>query len=281
MPPRGRLERQPVDQRPVAVTLHQPLGLDDQVAQPRARRDGDLQPLDPLGVRRVDHRLVGLQPRLALGLPRARREPHPLELALQRALAGLVGLLLLGQARLLLLQPGGVVALPRDAGAAVQLEDPAGRVVEEVPVVGDRHHRARVLLQEALQPRHRLGVEVVGGLVQQQHGGLGQQQAAQRDPPPLTAGDLGDVGIARWHPEGVHGQLHRAVEVPGVHGVDLVLQARLLLEELLHLIVVQRLAQLAAHLLEAREQGARLRHAVLDVGRARPWWDRATGSCGR
>jgi hypothetical protein len=46
-------------------------------------------------------------------------------------------------------------------------EDPLGHVVEEVPVVGDRQHSTRVLLQVLLQPLDRLRVQVVGGLVEQ------------------------------------------------------------------------------------------------------------------
>ena len=94
----------------------------------------------------------------------------------------------MGEAGLLLLEPRRVVALERDAAPAVELEDPAGDVVEEVPVVGDGHDRARVLLQEPLEPVDRLGVEVVRGLVEQQQVGLRQQQPAQRDPASLTAG---------------------------------------------------------------------------------------------
>ena len=55
--------------------------------------------------------------------------------------------------------------------AAIELEDPAGHVVEEVTVVGDGDDRAGVVLEEALEPRDRLGVEVVGGLVEQQQVG--------------------------------------------------------------------------------------------------------------
>ena len=45
-----------------------------------------------------------------------------------------------------------VVALERDAPAAVELEDPAGDVVEEVPVVRDRDDGALVVGEEALEP---------------------------------------------------------------------------------------------------------------------------------
>ena len=64
-----------------------------------------------------------------------------------------IGLLLGGQAGLLLLEPRRVVALPRDAGAAVELEDPAGDVVEEVAVVRDGDDRAGVLLRASARAR--------------------------------------------------------------------------------------------------------------------------------
>ena len=123
-------------------------------------------------------------------------------------------------------QPGRVVALPGDAGAAVELEDPARHVVEEVAVVRDRDHAARELLQEALEPGHRLGVEVVRGLVEQQHVGGLQQQAAQSDAALLAAGERRDVRVAGRQPQRVHRDLDLLVEVPQVLRVDLVLQAR-------------------------------------------------------
>ena len=175
-------------------------------------------------------------------------------------LARLVGLLLAGQPGLLLLQPRRVVALPGDAGAAVELEDPAGHVVEEVAVVGDGHHRARVVLQGPLQPGHRLGVEVVGGLVEQQQVGLGQQQPAQGHPAALAAGERGHVGVARGQPQGVHGDLEGPLEVPGAGGVDLVLQVGLLGQQLVEVGV--GLAHGRAHLVEPVEQRLGLGHPV-------------------
>ncbi len=97
---------------------------------PLARRFGGRLGLGDQGV-------VGGDPGLAFALAGPGRHPHPLELTGQGALPGPVGLLLAGQAGLLLLQPGRVVALPGDAEAAVELEDPFGHVVEEVAVVGD------------------------------------------------------------------------------------------------------------------------------------------------
>ncbi len=51
--------------------------------------------------------------------------------------------------------------------AAVELEDPAGDVVEEVAIVGDGHDGALVVLEEPLEPGDRLGVEVVRRLVEE------------------------------------------------------------------------------------------------------------------
>src|SRR6266478_4769466 len=187
------------------------------------------------------------------------------ELAREGAPARRGLLLLLPEAPLLLLEPGGVVALPRDAEAAVQLQDPARDVVEEVAVVGDRHHRARVFLEVALEPRHRLGVEVVGGLVEEEHVGLAEEDLAERDAPALAPRERRHVGIARRKAERVHRHLEPAVELPGARGVDRVLHACLLGEHLLHLGVGERLAEPHGELLEAREQRARLGHRLLDV----------------
>ena len=192
-----------------------------------------------------------------LRLAPARVLAHPLELGRDRALARLIGLLLLGQALLLLLEPRGVVALVGDAPAAVQLEDPAGDVVEEVAIVGHRDDRALVLGQVTLQPRDRLGVEVVRGLVEEQQVRLAQQQAAQRDAAALTAGQRRDVGVGRRQAQRVHRVLDVRVEVPGVGGID----ARLQVGELLGGLV----GVVGGQLVEAIQERARPGDAVLDV----------------
>ena len=177
-------EREVVDEQPVAVALAEVVGLDHLVAETRTGRDRDLElrvaPLGRLGLR--DQLVERVDARLALGLAGARRHADPLELAGERAPAGLVDLLLLREPLVLLLEPARVVALPRNAVAAVELEDPARDVVEEVAVVGDRDDGAVVLVQVALEPRDRLGVEVVGGLVEQQQVGLREQQAGTARP---------------------------------------------------------------------------------------------------
>ena len=88
---------------------------------------------------------------------------------------------------LLLHQPGRVIALVGNAPAAIELEDPARNVVEEVAIVGHDQDRAGIVAQMAFQPRHRLGVEMVGRLIQQQQLRLVEQQFAQRDAASLAA----------------------------------------------------------------------------------------------
>ena len=241
------------------------VGLDDEIAEPRAGRDRQEQLVGaPLGrIRLREQRLVRSEPRLALGLPRAGRHAHPLELGGERSPAGLVDLLLEREPLLLLLEPRRVVAFPRDPMTPVELEDPAGHVVEEVAIVRDRDDRAGVLLQEVLEPRNRLRVEVVGGLVEQQQIGVTEEQAAERDAAALATGERGDVGVAGRKPQRVHRDLERAVEVPRVHGVDLVLELTLLRDQLVEVGV--GLPHRRAHRLEAREEIARLGDAVGDV----------------
>src|SRR6185503_9718357 len=102
--------------------------------QPRRRRNDDLVLQNLFGGLLRGHLLVLLNARLVLRLPRARRQPHPLELSLEGALPRRLRLLFLLQSRPLLLEPRGVVALVRNAVAAIELQNPAGHVVEEVAI---------------------------------------------------------------------------------------------------------------------------------------------------
>ena len=96
----------------------------------------------------------------------------------------------------------------------------------------DRDDRAGVLLEVLLEPLDGLGVEVVGGLVEQQEVGLLEQQLAERDAALLTTGEHRDVGVRRRAAQGVHRLLELGVEVPRVEVVDLLLQRAHLGEEL-------------------------------------------------
>ena len=158
--------------------LFQTLEVDDVVAETLGHRDYDLRRLRSLLGRLLDKFVVALNARLVLGLARLGRSGDPFLLALERPLARLFFAALLLEALVLLAEPGRVVALIRDAAAAIELEDPARDIVEEVAVVGDDEDRARILPQMPLEPGGRLGVEMVGGLVEQQQLGLLQNSGS-------------------------------------------------------------------------------------------------------
>ena len=68
-----------------------------------------------------------------------------------------------------LLHVPGVVAVVGFDGPQQQLRHVVAHMVHEIPVVADEQHGAPVAQQVFLQPGDGLQVQVVGGLVQQQH----------------------------------------------------------------------------------------------------------------
>ena len=123
---------------------------------------------------------------------------------------------------------------------------------------------ALIVLQKPLEPRHRFGVEMVGRLVEQQQIGRLQQQAAQRDAAPLAARQRLDLDVRRRKPQRVHRELELRIELPRAGGVDLVLDARLLGEDLVHLLGREILCELLVDLVEPLQQRARLGDPLLD-----------------
>src|SRR5262249_57629153 len=75
---------------------------------------------------------------LAFGAAGLRRHTNPFELAFERSLPFALRLFFTTETFLLLLQPGRVVAFERNALAAIQLQNPAGHVVDEIPVFPTR-----------------------------------------------------------------------------------------------------------------------------------------------
>ena len=159
--------------------------------------------------------------------------------------------------------------------SAVELEDPARDVVEEVTIVGDGDDRARILLEEVLEPAHRLGVEVVGRLVEQQHVGLRQQQAAQRDAAALAARNLRDVRVPRRQAQRIGRDFELSLEIVAIGRLDDGLELRLLRGDLVEIGVglgirgvdrvetcegvldlLHRLLDVAAHVLAPRRAAA-------------------------
>ena len=58
--------------------------------------------------------------------------------------------------------------------------------------MGDQHQRAAIFQQALFQNLERWDVEIVGGLVQQQHIGGLQHQAGDQNAGALSSGEVGD-----------------------------------------------------------------------------------------
>ena len=82
--------------------------------------------------------------------------------------------------------------------------------------MGDDQDCPRIVAQMPFEPVHQLGVEMVGGLVEQQQVRLVEQEAAQRDAAAFTARKLGHVGVVRRTAQRVHRQIDLGVELPEV-----------------------------------------------------------------
>ena len=246
---RGQRKFQPLVQHAVAEGFRNVVRLDHHVAQTRTVGDEYFEFFLFL-LRVLVHQLViGRQTGLRLGVAARGRHAHPLQLAFEGLAALRLLLLLHSHAGGLLIEPARIVALPGNALAAVEFENPSGDVVQEITVVGHGDHRTLVLLQVLFQPVDRLGVEVVGGLVEQQYVGLLQQQATKSHAAALTARQVRHRLVGIGTPQGVHRTLQHAVQLPAVALVDLLVQLALTLDQLGHRIVVQRLAQLHIDLL--------------------------------
>ena len=84
--------------------------------------------------------------------------------------------------------------------AAGQVPQPAvenrvllvGDPLEQIAVVRDDDQGARPRVEQILGGGQHVGVDVVGGLVEEQDVGLGQQREHQLQPPPLPAGEFAD-----------------------------------------------------------------------------------------
>jgi len=123
----------------------------------------------------------------------------------------LLGLVLAAQPLVALLALGDVVAVI----AAVDLHPAEGHLpdgrdhaIHEVAVVADGQHRAVEGLEEALQPFHRVDVQMVGRLVQDEQVGRFQQQAAQQGAGALPAGESGQRALVLVRAEAQASQHH-------------------------------------------------------------------------
>ena len=149
---RRQLEGEIVDQLAIAEALAEAFEVDHVVAEPLGHRNGDLRGLGLLLAGLLQQIFIALVARLGLGLARLGRGRDPFLLARQRLLVRGVLAAFLFEALLLLHQPGRIIALVGNALAAIEFENPAGDVVEEVAVMGHDQDRAGIVAQMAFEP---------------------------------------------------------------------------------------------------------------------------------
>src|SRR5213079_1666594 len=108
-------EAQVLEEQPLAVALGNRLRLEHEISEPGSRRDVDLDAVELHAFLLGEQALVRREARLRFRVPCPRAHLHPFELTRERPAPRGLLLLLCSQPRLLLLEPGGVVALVRDA----------------------------------------------------------------------------------------------------------------------------------------------------------------------
>lgn len=116
-----------------------------------------------------------------------------LELFVEKAVLNLFVL----QALLLALQEGRVVALPVQQPAAVDLDDAVGQLLYQQTVVGHHDDGALVRCEKVFQPGDGVNVQMVGGLVEHEDIGPGNQRPRQQGTALQAGGEGGELGLGR------------------------------------------------------------------------------------
>ncbi len=173
--------------------------------------------------------------------------------------------LLLFEALGFLLEIGRVIALVREIFAAIDFEDPADDVVEEIAIVGDHQHRAGIFLEMIFEPLDALGIQMVGRFVKEQDRRLLDQQAGERDTALLTAREVLDRPVRRRAAQSLHRDFELVVERPAIDRVDLGLEIAHLLHQRVEIGVVPGIAHLGRDRVEAIDEVGGRAGAFLDV----------------
>ena len=172
-----------------------------------------------LASRLLPHRFDALLPRLLFGAAGLGALAQPGQFPPQRAAElgsrGHFGVLFLGAVG----QIGGVVALVAARLTAFHRHDPSRHPIQQIAIVGDQHQGARVAIQPALQPLHPVGIEMVGGFIEQQHFGLGHQSRRQGHPAPVAAGEFPHRPVHIADAEAIQHLMAFALQIPGLAGI--------------------------------------------------------------
>src|SRR5690554_4768934 len=180
------IEAQVLEEEAIAEALRDAFDIDHLGAKARPGRDADLIRITLLIFGLGDEIVEGVDTRLALRLASLLRRADPLELARDLPLSALIRARLLLETLILRLEPFGIIPLEGDRFAAIELKDPIDDMIEEIAIVRDEDHAARIILKMALEPSDGFGVEVVRGLIKKEEIGALKEQAAERDAAPLS-----------------------------------------------------------------------------------------------
>ena len=93
---------------------------------------------------------------------------------------------------------------------AVEFQNPAGNIVQKIPVVRNGDYSAGKFVQESFEPGHRFRIEMIGRFVEQQNIGALQQQPAQRQPTFFPPRQVLDNRIAGRHANRIAGDIDPA-----------------------------------------------------------------------
>src|SRR5690606_1032335 len=99
----------------------------------------------------------------------------------------------------------------------------------------------------------------------QQHVGVGDNEAAKRHTTLFATGEVFHLRIPRRQTQCIGGDFEGAVDVPAIAGVDLALQYTLTLKQGVHFVVAHRLGELVADGVVLVDQILDFTHAIFDV----------------
>lgn len=135
-----------------------------------------------------------------------------------------------------LLSERGVVAGVLDQSGLFDLNDTVDDAIEHVAVVADEDDGAfELVAKEAFEPLSALDVEVIGGFVEEEDGGVLEEEFAEGDAGFLAAGEVGDfdVELCVGEAQTMEDLIDFVVVDEPALGVDLVFDLGLFFEELI------------------------------------------------
>ena len=135
----------------------------------------------------------------------------------------------------------------------IDFHNARGKPLQKGAIVSDEDHSARKPEEYPLEPPDGGQIQMVGRLVEEQELGFGHQGPAQGHAPPPPPGECFHAGAAGQGQLGEH-RLHLLLRLPSLHGVQLRLKRRELVEvHSLRRFRAQRLQRCQA--LKLRRQG--------------------------